>query len=139
MEETVEHENERKIPLVSDRYKVVFLDSVVVIGLMVLYSLIIGKLDNQIPVWVRVFLYSTLFLYEPLCLALFGKTLGHWSGNLRVVKEKDESKNISFLAAMIRAIMKYLLGIISLFTIAPENKGRAIHDMAAGSIVLFEE
>lgn len=41
MEEKVEHENERKSPLVSDRYKVVFLDSVVVIGLMVLHSLII--------------------------------------------------------------------------------------------------
>lgn len=133
------YEEERKYPLISDRYKVVFIDGMVVIGLMVTYSIIIGSLENQTPAWVRVALYSSLFLYEPFCLAFFGKTVGHWSGKLKVVREQNENRNISIFVAIVRALVKYLLGFISLFSITAENRGRAIHDMAAGSIVLFEE
>lgn len=87
---------------------------------------------------IEAYVFSVL-LYEPLFVALFVAIIGHMSGGLKVRRESNRDKKINFFAATFRFFMKVTLGIIALFTITKENKGRAIHDMASGSIVLFSQ
>ena len=75
----------------------------------------------------------SVFLYEPLFVALLGASIGHMSGGLKVRRESNRDKKINFVAAIFRFFVKVTLGIIALFTITKENKGRAIHDMASRS------
>lgn len=126
-------------PLVSDRYKAAFIDAFVMIGFWFAFTILFSSLEN-LPQEVRIAAYVfSVFLYEPLFVALFGASIGHMSGGLKVRRESNRDKKIYFFAAIFRFFVKVILGIIALFTITKENKGRAIHDMASGSIVLFSQ
>lgn len=84
-------------------------------------------------------LHFNCILYEPICLVTLGGTLGHLSGGMKVVKEKDHSRKINIFQALARIIIKVILGLISLFIVNTANKGRATHDMAVKSMVVFKE
>ena len=75
-------------------------------------------------------------LYEPLFVSLFGASIGHMFLDLRVKKETDNSKNIYFHIAILRFIVKSVLGWVSFFTVNSDDKKRAIHDHLAKSVVL---
>jgi uncharacterized RDD family membrane protein YckC len=126
-------------PLISDRYKAVFIDAMVIIGFWILFSYLfsaIGSVHENVKMAAYIF---SVALYEPLCISLFGATLGHYSGGMMVRKENDLTKKVNIFAALLRYVIKATLGIISLLTINKENKGRGLHDMVSGSIVLFTE
>ena len=126
-------------PLVSDRYKAVFIDSMVVISLWVCFSFLFsafGGVHEYVKIGAYVF---SVVLYDPLCISLFGATLGHYSGGMKVVRERNPLRKLNLFAALLRYIIKVILGIVSLLTITKENKGRGLHDMASGSIVLFTQ
>ena len=131
-------ETSRIYPLVSERYKVVLVDTVVLIILAIVYSVVLDAMGD-VPGWLRIACFASVFLYEPIAIAFFRGTVGHWMGDLKVVKESDEHSKIPIWLTLLRIIVKYLLGIISLFSISTENKGQAIHDMVSGSIVLFKD
>ena len=57
---------------------------------------------------------------------------------IRVKKDNDQLKNISFPYAVIRFIIKISLGWISLLTIYGNEKGTAIHDYLAKSVVVYK-
>jgi uncharacterized RDD family membrane protein YckC len=78
------------------------------------------------------------FIYEPFCIA-FGCTIGNKIAGIRVRNFHDESKRISLFNSYIRFIIKLLLGIISFFTVTSDSWKRAIHDKAAGSIMVYAE
>ncbi len=132
-------EDSSKYALVSDRYKAVFVDGMVMILLAFIFSVILDQFTN-VPEEVDMVLYVlAFFLYEPICVSTFGASVGHYSGNMKVVRESDESRKLNFFMAVIRYALKVVLGIISLFTVTKQNKGQAIHDMAAQSVVIFNE
>ncbi|MDA8886749.1 RDD family protein [Bacteroidia bacterium] len=136
MESKIEISN---YPLVSDRYKAAFIDGIVMIGCWFLFSMIFSAFDHvSESIKIGAYIFS-VFLYEPLFVSLFGGSIGHLSGNMHVVRESDHSRKINIFAALVRFAVKLLLGIISLFSISKENKGRAIHDKAVRSIVLFKD
>jgi uncharacterized RDD family membrane protein YckC len=53
-----------------------------------------------------------------------------------VRREEDHHKNITFYKALIRFLIKFSLGWISLVTVTVNEKRKAIHDFAADSIVI---
>ncbi|MGB0849837.1 MAG: RDD family protein [Bacteroidia bacterium] len=136
--ESIEKVTNRVYPLVSDRYKVVLVDAIVVIVMISVYSIVLDSIGVTSDL-VKKVCFASLFLYEPLAVAFFGGTVGHWSGKLKVVKESDETSKISLMHSLLRTLTKHVLGIISIFTITAENRGKAIHDEAAGSLVLFTD
>ncbi len=75
------------------------------------------------------------FLYEPLCTSRFC-TLGQKIMRVRV-RRYPSLERISLLMAYTRILVKALLGIFSFFSLPFSQKRRAIHDMAARSIVVF--
>jgi uncharacterized RDD family membrane protein YckC len=73
-------------------------------------------------------------LYEPLLVALTGSTVGHYLCNLRVVDNKTGG-NINFFKAVLRTLLKAVLGWLSFVTMATTLRHQAIHDLATNSTV----
>ena len=124
---------------IAERFKAIILDGFVIISFMITMMLIfsfIGDVSQYIKA--SVFLLIVV-LYDPLFTTLFGGTLGHMMSGIRVKRESDETKNIIFPLAVLRYILKLILGWISLLVIPASSKKRAIHDAIAGSVVLIKD
>lgn len=127
--------NLNEYPLLTDRLKSTFIDLMVIIGLMFLCSIMLDGLPESAG-WVRGVCFVTVFvLYDPLCTA-FGCTVGNYVMKIRVRQYDDYTKRINFFFALMRYIVKVLLGWLSFLTIHSNVARRAIHDMVGGSVVV---
>ncbi len=96
---------------------------------------ILDKFEN-VPDWVRIAMFASLFIiYEPICM-VFGSTLGNYLKSIRVRKNVDATKRINIFQAIIRYPVKVFLGWISFLTINSNPKRRAIHDLISGSVMI---
>jgi uncharacterized RDD family membrane protein YckC len=77
-------------------------------------------------------------LYEPLLVSLAGSTIGHYRTNLRVVDNRNHG-NISFAKAVVRVIIKGVLGIYSFITMATTSRHQAVHDVLTQSTVQIRD
>ncbi|MCF3111191.1 RDD family protein [Niabella sp. CC-SYL272] len=126
---------EEQYPELTDRIQSTFIDMLFVIILAFIAG---GLLDRyeQVPDWVRMVLFISLFvLYEPVCLVL-GCTLGNYLKGIRVRRFSDASRRIGLLQAFIRYPVKVLLGWISFITIRTNPRKRAIHDLVSGTVMI---
>jgi len=124
-----------KYPLLGDRIQSTFIDTVLIIILMFIFASVLDRFEN-VPDWVRITLFALVwFVYDPLCTSL-GFTLGNYIKGLRVRQYKDVNKRINIIQAILRYIIKISLGWISFLTINTNKEKRAIHDFAAGSVVI---
>lgn len=131
--------NEINYPGVSDRIKAAVTDSFIMIGFMFIAAYSFSQFED-LPDKVRAITFIFIFgLYDPNFTSLFGGTLGHMAMNLRVRRKDNNEKNINFFKAIIRFIVKLILGIISLLTVGTNKKHLAIHDQMAGSIVVYRK
>lgn len=122
-----------------DRIKAALIDSVLLIIVMFILSEMLSQFEN-VPSYIRMLIFVFLFiLYDPLFISLFGATIGHSYCNISVKKENNFNKNIAFPQAVIRYILKITLGWISLLTTNGNEKKKAIHDYAVGSIVVEDQ
>lgn len=76
----------------------------------------------------------SLLLYEPL-LTAYACTAGQALMRIRV-RTTDGLRRIGPAQAFFRMFVKYLLGMISFLTVPARKDRRAIHDLAADSIVV---
>lgn len=122
-------------PSLSERVQSTFIDGIFMIMMMFLFASILERYENA-PDWIRIVLFLGLWaVYEPLCTTL-GCTLGNFVKGIRVRSVTDTDKRINFFQAFIRYVIKFLLGWISFLTIHSNPRRRAIHDLAAGSVMI---
>lgn len=122
---------------ISNRIKAAFIDAVIIIVLMLLFTDIFSRFES-VPDYYKIIAFVFVFLvYEPLMVSVFGYSVGHFLNDLRVKRHSNPSKNINILLALLRFVTKSLLGWISLLTISGNVERRAIHDMLADSVVIF--
>lgn len=122
-------------PTLTRRYFATAIDVGFVLGGIILTSYIFENV-GAIGVKIRVGLILVLFfVYEPLCTSQ-RCTLGQKIMGVRV-RRYPSMERISILMAYTRITVKALLGILSFFTLPFSKNRRAIHDMAASSIVVF--
>jgi len=132
MNQTIEY------ALISDRIKAMIVDSIILIIAMYLSSFLLGQFE-EVPDAVRITIFVALFLlYEPLFVSQFGGSIGHTFFDLTVRKEADLQKKIGFPAAVLRFVIKTLLGWLSLLTVSSNEKKKAIHDWAVASVIVVE-
>ncbi|SRR5258706_13596284 len=136
MEPTVLETNEQpEYPLLGDRVQSTFIDTILMVTLMFVFASILDKYEN-VPDWVRIVLFVGLWaVYEPLCTT-FGATPGNYIKKIRVRQFGASSKRINIFQALIRYILKILLGWVSFLTIHSNKERRAIHDFVAGSVMI---
>jgi cytochrome bd-type quinol oxidase subunit 2 len=122
-------------PLLSDRIQSTFIDSIFMIALMYLFSSQLEKYENA-PDWIRIALFIGLWgIYEPLCTTL-GCTLGNYIKGIRVRQSHNPYKRINIVQAFIRYFLKLTLGWISFLAIHSNKERRALHDLAAYSVMI---
>lgn len=126
---------QEKYPELSDRIQSTFIDTILIIVLMFAFASLLDKFEN-VPDWVRIVMFASLFIiYEPICMVL-GSTLGNYLKGIRVRKNADSTKKINIIQAIIRYPVKVFLGWISFLTINSNPKRRAIHDLISGSVMI---
>jgi len=124
-------------PSILRRYLATFIDGMLVITVLILSSYIL-QFESEITTIARVIIILFMFfVYEPLCTSMFC-TLGQKVTGIRVRKRLTYER-ISILSAYLRIVIKIFLGIISFFTIPISKEKRGIHDLAVGSIVIYEK
>ena len=127
-----------RYPELRTRVQSSFIDLVLIIALMFVISALLEDFAH-VPDWVRISLFVGLFvIYEPICITL-GCTLGNFLMGIRVRSATDPSKRINLLQAFVRYPIKIVLGWISFLTIHSNPMKRAIHDLAAGSVMVSRQ
>jgi uncharacterized RDD family membrane protein YckC len=124
-------------PGVFVRVKSIVLDAIVLLIFMGLTTYLFS-LFVSVPDFARITAFIFIFLlYDPIFTSSFGGTFGHMMVGVRVRRASDVSKNILIHKALLRSLVKGTLGEISLFTIAFNDKNKAIHDYVADSVVVY--
>lgn len=133
----VEDVNTENYPLLVKRFQSLIIDQVFIIICMVIFSQLLSNESAESTGMLRGFLLIGLFfIYEPVCMA-FGSTVGNYVSGIRVRRFGNKEKRINIFNSYIRFIIKLFLGVISFFTVTSDKWKRAIHDKAAGSIVIY--
>lgn len=126
---------EVEYPTLSDRVQSTFIDSLFILSMMFVLSTVLERYDNP-PNWIRIALFFGIwFVYEPVCTSL-GFTIGNYLKNIRVKRMANTNKKINIIQAIFRYVLKFSLGWISFLTMHFNPQRRAIHDLAAGSVMI---
>ncbi|WP_297096633.1 RDD family protein [uncultured Draconibacterium sp.] len=125
-------------PGVFVRVKAVIVDSVLLLVFMLGIVDLFDQFDN-VPYFLRLAAFVFIFLlYDPIFTSTFGGTIGHFLVGIRVKRANNPEKNILFPLAIVRYIIKALLGWLSLITVSGNKKAKAIHDIAVQSVVIYK-
>ncbi|MBC8882556.1 RDD family protein [Flavobacterium piscinae] len=106
---------EREYPTILERIKSTTIDTIIIIAFMYFASEILNSFEN-VPDFIRMILFALILLYEPI-LTAFGATIGNEKMEIRVRSNANHAKKINFFQAVIRVILKYLLGWLSFITL----------------------
>ncbi len=122
-------------PNIARRYLATFIDGLFIITIFVLIAYLFQGTD-KLSVTIRLLTaFFMFFVYEPICTSKLC-TIGQKILGVRI-RSLQANQNISIVSAYIRIVVKIMLGIISFFTIPYSKNKRAIHDFAAGSVVIY--
>lgn len=120
------------------RVKAAILDSILLILFMYAASEILVEFDN-VPNYIRTTLFiCILFLYEPILVSTWGKTLGHHKMDICVRKEADFNKKNRLPTALGRYAVKLFFGWLSLLSVTGNKKHQALPDRISGSMAIQE-
>lgn len=127
---------EIEYPTLSDRVQSTFIDTIVIVIFMFVFSSVLENYEDEAPDWIRIAIFFGLWaIYEPVCTSL-GFTIGNYMKGIRVRKISNTGKRINIIQAFFRYLLKFLLGWISFLTIHSNAERRAIHDLAVGSVMI---
>jgi uncharacterized RDD family membrane protein YckC len=123
------------LPSLRTRYLSMLID-VLIIVLIALGATQLFEMIGSVPNWIRAGMFLLVFLlYEPVLISL-GCTVGQLIMNIRVRKFDNPDKKLLLHMALVRFIVKAVLGWLSFITIMFNINRQAIHDLASGSIMI---
>jgi uncharacterized RDD family membrane protein YckC len=123
------------LPTIRTRYFSVLIDVIVILLISLAISALFEKI-GEVPGYIRAILFViVVFLYEPILVA-FGATIGQLILEIRVRKIGNPEKKLAFFQAVLRTLVKIILGWLSFITVTFNINRRAIHDFASRSIVI---
>lgn len=121
-------------PLLLRRIQALFIDSMLLLFVMVLIMIATESSPNAIAIRIILLLLIST-LYEPL-LTAYGKTLGQQIMRIRVRKVSNPAERINIFQSYKRFFIKGFLGWLSFITIHANPEHRAIHDFAGASVMI---
>jgi len=121
----------------SRRIQAVILDSFVLLVLFIGTAFLLSKVP--IHTYWKIGIVANLMIFlEPLLVTFTGASLGHHAKMLRV-QNGNTGKNLTFVAAFVRFVIKTVLGWISVFLIFTTKRHQALHDVVVGSVVVMNK
>jgi uncharacterized RDD family membrane protein YckC len=131
--------DEPKYGRFSRRLQGLMIDSIVMSILLAVALFVAVSLQSDNVGRILGFSVVAIFLlYEPVLVSLTGSTIGHLATNLRVVDNRT-GKNVNFPKAVVRAVIKGVLGLYSFFTMAFTRRHQALHDVLTNSTVQIRD
>jgi len=125
---------EVEYPTILRRYLSTLIDGWLILTLLFMLPYFIEDKENTL--YLRLIIAALmLFGYEPLFTSKLC-TLGQKIMGIRI-RTFGNYQKLNYPAALLRVIIKWILGFISLFTIIFSKDKRALHDFASGSIVIY--
>ena len=124
-------------PTIWLRIKAAAIDVVILLVLMIFVTHVFSFFEQVTNITKSIAVLLIFTLYDPMLTSIFGGTIGHIIVGIRVKNEKDLNRNIIFPFAVARFLIKVTLGWISVMTIMLNEKGKAVHDIAVKSVVIF--
>ena len=125
-----------RYPELGIRYRSIFIDTLVMVLLMFLASWLFSAWDNA-PDEARMTAFVLIWgVYEPLANTL-GGTVGNRLMKVAVRRFADETRRPNLVQSCMRYAVKLALGWLSFFTMGSNQKRRAIHDFASGTVVVY--
>ncbi|MEI7896227.1 MAG: RDD family protein [bacterium] len=119
------------------RFQSIAIDQFFIVFCMIVFGILLSNINEEnTGVFKAILLLGLFLVYEPFCMA-YGCTIGNLICGIRVRKFDDQERRINIFNSYLRFIIKFLLGIISFFTVTSNISKRAIHDMASGSIMIY--
>jgi len=133
--EKIDYSKVYVLPTIKARYISMLIDVLII----VLISIAITSLFDiigQVPGFVKGILFVVVvLLYEPILITT-GSTIGQLFMNLRVRDFNKPDQKLTFHLAILRTLIKILLGWLSFITVTFNINRRAIHDFASGSVMI---
>ena len=131
----INHSNEYDLPLIKTRYFSSLIDVIFILLISLGISSLFESLGD-VPDYLRLIMFIVVvILYEPILIST-ACTVGQLITNIRVRKLHDPVRRILIFNAILRIIVKALLGWLSFLTVTFNDNRRAIHDYLSGSIVI---
>ena len=121
-------------PTIVRRYAATLIDGAVVVALLLAIALLLQGSDDFSTISRVSLIIAVVLVYEPF-LTSFKATLGQYAMGIRVRKYGTLDR-ITLPAAYLRIVIKVLLGVYSFFSIIWSKDHRAVHDYAAGTVVV---
>jgi len=119
------------------RIKASAIDVLVIVLLTISLPVLTNRMYGEYSSLNMVALFGPLLLLEPLLVSFFGATVGQMCFGMRVVYVKTMGR-CPFLVAYFRYVLKVLLGGVSLAYMFFSQRQQAIHDHAAGTVVVLK-
>ena len=121
-------------PTLFRRYMASMIDGLLALALVITVGMIPSEGEfagrTKFLVFIVIGFWSEPILTSRLC------TVGQWAAGIRVRRNADPDERISVGAAAVRLVVKGTLGWVSFFSLPFARRNRALHDMAAGSVVI---
>jgi uncharacterized RDD family membrane protein YckC len=120
----------------ASRLKATLADSLIYLIAILIMVPILNKLAllAKVPLLSGVLVITMLLCFEAAQVAIWGRTLGHRMFGLRVVNSRG--KNPNFAQAMLRWVVKVILGVLAFITMMAGN-GKTVHDIITSTRVIY--
>lgn len=130
-------QQELKYPRLYRRIQAFIIDWSIFIVMFFAAAMILA--DYEIHGGIKLIVFAIiLIILEPGLVSITGGSIGHHLRGLRI-QDQRHGKNINIYRAIIRWIVKNLLGLWSFFFILQTRKHQAIHDQISGSVVILRD
>jgi len=111
------------------------IDQLVLLAILAAWLLLLPRIEGFTPAQKIFALIAPMLLAEPCLVSLTGGTIGHHLMRLRI-RDARADRNLGLVRATLRAVLRLMLGWLSLLFMLATRRREALHDVLLGSVVV---
>jgi uncharacterized RDD family membrane protein YckC len=123
-------------PRLVRRVRAHLIDEMVVLAVVAAWLALLPWMQGWSPAQRILVLIGLLLLAEPCLVSWTGGTIGHHVMRLRV-RDAHTERNLGLVRATLRALLRLMLGWLSLLFIVFTRRRQALHDVLLNSVVVI--
>jgi uncharacterized RDD family membrane protein YckC len=123
-------------PRLVRRVRAYLIDQLVMLAVFALWLFLLPWMDGFTPTQKIFALVAAMLLAEPCLVSLTGGTIGHHLMCLRI-RDARSDRNLGLVRAAVRAVLRLMLGWLSVLFILLTRRRQALHDVLTGSLVVI--
>jgi uncharacterized RDD family membrane protein YckC len=123
-------------PRLVRRVRAYLIDQMVLLAVFAAWLFVLPWIEGFTPAQKILALIAPMWLAEPCLVSLTGATIGHRLMRLRIC-DAHIDRNLGLVRATLRAVLRLLLGWLSVLFILVTRRRQALHDVLLGSVVVI--